>query len=160
MFAQIRGLLEEHGYGADAIIDIPFDWEAYAKVEFNFKDFPSPDYFETVAFSSLASETKNMAIDHLYHDKNIYAINNNGARNAALHDGKKTGARWILPFDGNCYITQDVYDKLNRGFTEYVAVHSEAGFMLCFFFTGFSFIFFSGIRQAMSSSFSCTWRGF
>ena len=118
-FAQIRSLLEEHGYGSESIIDIRFDWDRYAKVEFNYDDFPSPDYFETVSFSSLSTETKNMAIDHLYHAKNIYAINNNGARNAALRGGKQTEAKWILPFDGNCFITQDVYEKLNRGFREY-----------------------------------------
>jgi hypothetical protein len=123
-------LLEQHGYGADSIIDIRFDWDRYAKVEFNYDDFPGPDYFETVSFSSLSTETKNMAIDHLYHDKNIYAINNNGARNAALRGGKQTGARWILPFDGNCFITQDVFEKLNHGFRESVALNEMPLFLV------------------------------
>lgn len=35
------------------------------------------------------------------HKKILYTMNNNGARNTALAEGKKT-ADWILPFDGNC----------------------------------------------------------
>ena len=118
-YRKIRQLLASHGYGEEDIIDIPFNWDVYGRTEFNYDNFPSPDYFDTVAFGSLHVETKNMAIDHLYHDKNLYAINNNGARNAALRAGKKTSATWILPFDGNCYVTTDIYERLNEGFREY-----------------------------------------
>ena len=30
----------------------------------------------------------------------------NLARNVALRTGKTTGARWVLPMDGNCFVTQ------------------------------------------------------
>ncbi|GAA96766.1 uncharacterized protein L969DRAFT_97114 [Mixia osmundae IAM 14324] len=46
------------------------------------------------------------AIDYTYHDKNNYAINNNGGRNFALAHGRsQPRARWILPLDGNCFFT-------------------------------------------------------
>ncbi|EGG05873.1 uncharacterized protein MELLADRAFT_87693 [Melampsora larici-populina 98AG31] len=42
----------------------------------------------------------------MYHEKNLYAMNNNGGRNFALQHGRdQKDARWILPLDGNCFFT-------------------------------------------------------
>ncbi|GAA6064327.1 hypothetical protein JCM10212_004566 [Sporobolomyces blumeae] len=46
------------------------------------------------------------ALDFTYHEKNLYAMNNNGGRNFALQHGRKLpNARWILPLDGNSFFT-------------------------------------------------------
>ncbi|GAA5857071.1 hypothetical protein JCM8547_007942 [Rhodosporidiobolus lusitaniae] len=46
------------------------------------------------------------ALDFTYHEKNLYAMNNNGGRNFALHHGRSLpNARWILPLDGNSFFT-------------------------------------------------------
>ncbi len=39
------------------------------------------------------------------HDKNAYVMNNNGARNVALRAGRGV-AKWVLPWDGNCFVTE------------------------------------------------------
>ncbi|CAI7868527.1 unnamed protein product, partial [Closterium sp. NIES-54] len=38
----------------------------------------------------------------------------NEARNAAIDDGVKAGARWILPLDGNHFITQEAWAAIRR----------------------------------------------
>lgn len=38
---------------------------------------------------------------------NLYVMNNNGARNAALRHGIQQGWRWTMPFDGNCFFTTE-----------------------------------------------------
>lgn len=46
--------------------------------------------------------------------KNIYAINNNGARNLAIEIGRQR-ARWILPWDGNAFLTPEGWRQLRDG---------------------------------------------
>jgi hypothetical protein len=46
--------------------------------------------------------------------KNIYAINNNGARNLAIEIGRQR-ARWILPWDGNAFLTPQGWRQLCEG---------------------------------------------
>ena len=43
--------------------------------------------------------------------RNNYVINNNGARNAALRDGKDR-AKWVLPWDGNCFVTASAWSEI------------------------------------------------
>lgn len=43
--------------------------------------------------------------------KNQYCINNNGARNFALRHGKKR-YRWVLPWDGNCFLNESCWRRL------------------------------------------------
>ena len=38
-------------------------------------------------------------------------MNNNGARNVALSHGKKR-AKWVLPWDGNCFMTMQAWQEL------------------------------------------------
>ncbi|GAA6004395.1 hypothetical protein JCM10207_000707 [Rhodosporidiobolus poonsookiae] len=46
------------------------------------------------------------ALDFTFHEKNLYAMNNNGGRNFALQHGRSLpNARWILPLDGNSFFT-------------------------------------------------------
>ena len=48
---------------------------------------------------------------HVRRFKNNYVINNNGARNAALRDGKGR-AKWVLPWDGNCSLTAQAWSEI------------------------------------------------
>src|SRR5690606_15191967 len=54
------------------------------------------------------------ATDQIYSCKNLYAINNNGARNIALREGRTLG-KWVLPWDGNGFITLDAWDEIVKG---------------------------------------------
>lgn len=43
--------------------------------------------------------------------KRLYVMNNNGARNAALNHGR-TRAKWIMPWDGNCFLTETAWAQI------------------------------------------------
>jgi hypothetical protein len=45
--------------------------------------------------------------------KSNYAINNNGARNVALELGRSM-AKWVLPWDGNCFLTEDAWSRVRE----------------------------------------------
>ncbi|CAG8564859.1 30255_t:CDS:2, partial [Racocetra persica] len=94
-------------------IRIPFDEQEYLKYDFRLEDFPEPDFFHSNEFMNLSEVGKLRTIDYTYHEKNLYAINNNGGRNAALAHGKSQhNASWILPFDGNCFLTPNAFSDI------------------------------------------------
>jgi hypothetical protein len=45
----------------------------------------------------------------MFHYKNLYTMNNNGARNLMIEEGINEGAEWIFPFDGNCFFKEEVH---------------------------------------------------
>lgn len=51
-----------------------------------------------------------------YRLRNNYVMNNNGARNAALRDGR-TRAKWVLPWDGNCFLTKEAWSSIRHAAT-------------------------------------------
>lgn len=58
-------------------------------------------------------------IDAMLHDKNLYVMHNNGARNIMLEDGIKNGYEWIMPFDGNCFLTKRSWEGMKAGILEH-----------------------------------------
>lgn len=92
---------------------IPFDIDEYRKIQLNYDGFPSDDYFYSEDYAKLNSYGKVAAQDHVYHHKNLYLMNNNGARNFALREGKKH-ARWVFPLDGNSFITEESWAALDE----------------------------------------------
>ncbi|CAG8509639.1 8577_t:CDS:2 [Racocetra fulgida] len=103
----IINLLKLHN---QSYIRIPFDEQEYLKYDFRLEDFPEPDFFHSNEFMNLSEVGKLRTIDYTYHEKNLYAINNNGGRNAAIAHGKSQhNVSWILPFDGNCFLTPNAF---------------------------------------------------
>lgn len=98
-------------------IHIPFIEEEYAQIDFNYQGFPHPDYFNTKEYQNLKPSQQERALDHLYHYKNIYVMNNNGSRNAALREGKNL-AKWVLPWDGNCFLTENAWQEIIHGINQ------------------------------------------
>ena len=45
--------------------------------------------------------------------KNRYAMNNNGARNKALAIARGR-AKWLMPWDGNCYLTREAFAAIRK----------------------------------------------
>ncbi|KAF7726973.1 hypothetical protein EC973_008168 [Apophysomyces ossiformis] len=91
---------------------IPFIEDDYKQIDFRLEDFPEPDFLHSNHYRRYSKMAKLRVLDYMYHDKNLYAINNNGGRNTALYHGRSiSNARWIMPFDGNCYLS-------SRGFKE------------------------------------------
>lgn len=92
---------------------IPFEPEAYRHIGWRFDDFAAPGVAMGRFPPGVSRRTLHVALDHLYHDKNLYVMNNNGARNFALADGCDR-ATWVLPFDGNCYFTHSAWAEVRE----------------------------------------------
>jgi hypothetical protein len=120
--AAIIELLEQHH---QPYLRIPFEEQAYRRIGWRFQDFERPGVTYGKALDDLPEPAQRVALDHIYHDKNRYVMNNNGARNAALRDGRGR-ANWILPWDGNCFLTAEAWDE----FREAVATHPHAKYVV------------------------------
>jgi hypothetical protein len=92
---------------------IPFVWEEFAKVDWDYSSLPSPDFLFSKSFEKLDMDIRQRAQTHIRGRMNNYVMNNNGARNAALRDGRAR-AKWVLPFDGNCFLTRDGFDRVSE----------------------------------------------
>lgn len=101
-------LLEKH---EQQFIHIPFRLEEYQNINWDTDCFPEPAYLASVKFQKLDSAQRNRAIEATYRLKNNYVMNNNGARNVALRAGKER-AKWVLPWDGNCFITHSAWKQI------------------------------------------------
>ncbi|KAG9285860.1 hypothetical protein G9A89_013285 [Geosiphon pyriformis] len=109
--AALINLLKHH---KQEYIRIPFDPDEYMKQDFRLEDFPEPDFFHSDEYMRFTKVAKLRTIDYTYHEKNLYAMNNNGGRNTALFHGKsQPRARWILPFDGNCFVTTNAFAEIS-----------------------------------------------
>ena len=105
---RILHLLDTHGA---AYLHLPFDPTEYRQIAWCISDFQRPGVLYGATHDRMAAVSRTRAIDHAYHHKNLYAMNNNGARNAAFADGQRR-ARWILPLDGNCFFTMSAWERL------------------------------------------------
>ncbi|CAH1760756.1 11313_t:CDS:2 [Entrophospora sp. SA101] len=106
-------------YDQDYLI-IPFKTDEYLKKDFKLEDFPEPDFFHSFEYLNFSRVAKLRTIDYTYHDKNLYAMNNNGGRNFALAHGKtQLNSKWILPLDGNCFLTVNAFNEIVNNLNEY-----------------------------------------
>jgi hypothetical protein len=63
--------------------------------------------------SDVAFDASSFALEWKYRHKNLYAIGLNEARNVALDAGRAI-ARWTLPWDGACFITDQAWAQIRR----------------------------------------------
>jgi Alginate lyase len=96
----------EHPY-----IHLPFDWDEYRRVPWDFSRFPQPGFFLRGASSKMLERAQERAEAHARRHKINYVINVNGARNVALRDGRRR-AKWVLPWDGNCFLTEAAWNEI------------------------------------------------
>jgi hypothetical protein len=106
--AAIIKLLEEHD---QPYLRIRFDEAEYSRIGWDTDGLPSPSFQFSRPYSKLEPSVQQRVQTHLRRLKNLYVMNNNGARNAALRDGRNR-AKWVLPFDGNCYFTAQGFQAL------------------------------------------------
>ena len=109
--AEIIRLLEVHD---QSYLRIPFEMEAYAAVPWDLDGSPWPGLMLSDALSYRRPGVRERVLQRFYRHKSNYVINNNGARNAALEDGRGR-AKWVLPWDGNCFITRAAWDEIVAG---------------------------------------------
>lgn len=101
-------LLEQHG---QSYLEIPFEPEAFAQIGWDYSTYPEPGFLSSTAFYKLSSLSQERVLTAAYRKKNLYLMNNNGARNAALEDGLAR-AKWVLPWDGNCFVTPSAWEQV------------------------------------------------
>lgn len=94
-------------------LEIDFDFEEYKKIGYDFKNLPDSRYW----FSSRTNWQKLVANAAIRVSKNRYLMNNNGARNFALHHGKERYS-WSMPWDGNCFLSDPHYNELQEHFNK------------------------------------------
>lgn len=92
-------------------IHIPFDREKYCHTSWDIEGIPAEFSPWTARFADLAHGQQGHVLMRLYRYKNNYVMNNNGARNAALRDGRSI-AKWVLPWDGNCFVTASAWNEI------------------------------------------------
>lgn len=106
--ARLTALLAEHGQEP---LRLPFDPAAYAHAGWDTDRIPA-GLLTGPALAQLDDETRARLWHATWARKNRAVMNNNGARNAALDWGRASGARWILPWDGNCFLTAEAWETL------------------------------------------------
>ena len=89
-------------------LHIPFILDEYAAQSWDIAGVP-PEFLPTGPnFQRLRPDQQARVIARLNRFKIDYFTHNNGARNAALAHGRQRGD-WILPWDGNCFLTDDAW---------------------------------------------------
>lgn len=123
---RIIAMLEAH---SQPFLHIPFVAEEYREIGWDFDCLPEPGFLASEAFQKLGPEQQDRARTALYRLKNNYVMHNNGARNAALRDGRSR-AKWVLPWDGNGFVTRKAWEQIRQTVTsrphlKYFAVPME-----------------------------------
>ena len=113
--AAIIALLKKH---SQPYLLIPFSLTDYRLVEWDLESFPDDAFFLSGRYHNMLPHQQMRAQAHAHRFKNSYVINNNGARNAALRDGRDR-AKWVLPWDGNCFLTATAWDEIVTNVTEH-----------------------------------------
>jgi hypothetical protein len=108
MEKSVLNLLDQSGC---RFLHIPFEREVYRNIPWDIEGVPTEFAPWTKRFAELGRDYQGRALMRLYRHKNNYVMNNNGARNAALRDGRGA-AKWVLPWDGNCFVTESAWDEI------------------------------------------------
>ena len=111
----IEALLKKHGR---EYRDIPFDRNEYLKIGLNERDLPSKGFVRRYVQKGNDEWLRLTVESHRLKNKNLYLMNNNGARNLALKLGREK-AKWIMPWDGNCFLTLNAWNEISQAVREY-----------------------------------------
>lgn len=108
----IIALLVQHN---KPFIHIPFREKEYKTIGWDMECLPEPGYLLGERNDGYPRQHQRL-IAATYRHKNNYVMNNNGARNVALRDGKLC-AKWVLPWDGNCFVTSTAWEQIRADVT-------------------------------------------
>jgi hypothetical protein len=104
-------LLERHG---QSFLHIPFVGKDYATIGWDLDCFAEQEFLLDLPAAASASDGYLQKEARTRHSKNAYVMNNNAARNAALRAGRGL-AKWVLPWDGNCFLSQSAWAEIRAG---------------------------------------------
>jgi len=108
---EIEALLTHHGR---EYVDIPFERNEYLKIGLNERDLPSDAFMRRYVQKGNDEWLRLTVESHRLKNKNLYLMNNNSARNLALSRGRGK-AKWIMPWDGNCFLTVNAWKEIAQG---------------------------------------------
>ena len=93
---------------------VPFDLAKYQQVPLRFYGYEIPDLLHNENFILRKDFHDPLRFDNVLHDKNVYVININSVRNLMIDIGKyHYQADWILPWDGNCFVTPKAWKDIS-----------------------------------------------
>lgn len=99
--------------GANHVV-LPFDPEVYRAIGHDDAMLPADPEDRAAFLAALDPDARLRLEVARLRLKNLYVMNNNGARNAALDHGRAR-AKWVLPWDGNCFLTAAGWTCLREG---------------------------------------------
>ena len=109
----IASMLEDRGF---PYLHLPFSLEEYRKIPWDILGVP-PEYAPYAGrFARLSQAEQERILMRLYRHKNNSVMHNNQARNAALAEGRQV-AKWVLPFDGNCFLSAKAWHQIREAVT-------------------------------------------
>ena len=115
VLGRLRALLDEHGCGYDVIT---FEAEALRAAAWDWDALPSRNFLLSRCYRWLPLDQQQAWLLALYRLKNNVLMHNNGARNGALQLARQrrdhTRPDWILPWDGNCFLTPEGWDQIRQ----------------------------------------------
>ena len=101
-------LLDQH---RQKYIHIPFVLAEYAQCRHDINGLPQELFQHKPNAPPITDFLRGKLLEYPFRHKNLYAMNNNGARNAALAEGR-TLAEWIMPWDGCCFVSAAAWAAL------------------------------------------------
>ena len=103
-------LIENAGHQVDWI---PFDQREYWSCWADIGDLPLDHHPWQPEFKCLEPTIQAQVIDYVSRSKNVYVMNNNGARNRAVELGLRD-APWVLPWDSGCFLSPRAWASLEK----------------------------------------------
>ncbi len=103
-------------------IHLPFSEEDYRTFTWDTECQPFPGFLYSKKLRRLIEARRSKFIYALYRHKVNYVMNNNGARNVALREGRRLG-HWVLPWDGNCFLTESGWTAIQQKVRENPSHH-------------------------------------
>ena len=91
--------------------------ETYTLVPFDASEFRKQKlHFERTTLYGMPTAITAPMHAHAHHERLVYAMNVNGIRNTMINHGKtQSNADFILPWDGNCFMTKPAWEAIQTG---------------------------------------------
>lgn len=106
--ARIIALLQSRG---QSFHRIPFELKAYRQIPWDTDGLAVNESRFSSTGNRPGGQNASRYETHIRHGKNLYVMNNNGARNAAL-EFARANAKWLMPWDGNCFLTLPAFQQI------------------------------------------------
>lgn len=94
-----------------------FDSDEFHDIDVNLFGFRPVDVLRANFFyrnDSLSAHARREIRDRIFAPMNHFIVHNNQARNKMISLGLSSGARYILPWDGNCFLTQTAWKNISQ----------------------------------------------